>query len=784
MEKNLKPREHMKISETDEYRAIEAMRSVVNRNLLIGSSKIIFNKMFPENDRKQLFQKEVGVETRAQHPTSKYSDSEKNIAALAYNTLGFVSDNPEKRREYERSPYDLRDFRISYFNSPSTFINRLNALPILGDMEGVSMVEIMPRAGRSKEHKKMDRKKHSKILGAAVTRDIIRMAIKTPDLYLKLVKRDIDYFHKVDKRINLDTLKGEKNYINLKQKIETFNEKGKKELEQMKSEGKEITPFDRDKRTITIPGQTLHALASGIEYAKYITLFAYLHDSQTPALADTVMKGKKRFPGQNNINFSEDAKLKTEIRDMIYKSKSEDIKRLFNNFGLNKKFFVAQVRSMCEENDDTLGGMLIKNKRKKGYSEKGGWEKLSEGYPAFDRDQVAGTVANMEDRANLHLPGGFRHSYRTDENWKMPVGSFTERLQLLAYAMARNMSKSDLETELRKKLRIQGIKNPDLQNTILQNIAITAEEFEYGPNFRLRELPNGEIVPVALNPGSLKRLLHSFSTLTYFHYQGDQRSSYETLIQDILTSIHAYQKKFAPDNPSLDPEMTDILKIFIERSDRGALAVLRADYPVLAHIIENYFQKGVRITEEELPSYLDSIRDEGKQALVSRANFYAVDQKRGTLVEDEIDSNKSPTPYLEIIRMRKKKDGTGRIENPQSLPNRLDEVKKLEKEKLYYVIALDHTDTLRLKSELKKTKSIYKNIITRALRYWMMDLRVGNTIITNPLSGEFLLPHERPGISYEEALETLEQKEGMPVGIGSDYQIIASAQFEELHSSD
>lgn len=782
MEKVVTHSERMRVPEADEYRAIEAMRSVINRDLLVGTSKIIFNKLFPASEKKQLFPREAGLETRAQNPTSKYNDSEKSVASLAYNALGFLSDKKEKRPEHERSKYDLRDFRISYLNSPNTYINRLNALPIMSDMQGVSMAAIMPNIGSSKEYIKMDREKHSRILGAAVTRDIIRMAVKTPDLFLKLVKRDMHYYHKIDNRIKLDLMKGEKNLIHLKEKIIDFNEKGRKELEQMKLEGKTITQQDSDTRNINVPPETLKALASGIEYAKYVTLFAYLHDSQTPALADTIMKGKKRFPGQVNINFSEDARLKKEIHEII-NSKSEDIKRIFNNFGLSKKFFEAQVRSMCEENDDTLGGMLIKNKRKKGYIDKGGWDALQDGYPAFDRDQVAGTIANMEDRANLHLPGGFRHTYKTDHDWDTPIGSFTERLQLMTYAMARNMDKKELEAELRKKLRAQGIKNPKLQETILQGISITAEEFEYGPNFRLRELPNGEIVPVALNPGSLKRLLHSFATLTYFHYQGDHRSAYETLIQDILTSIHAYQKlpEQQKTNPSNDPEMTDILRTFIERSDRGALTVLRDMYPVLLHIITNYLPKGVRITEKELPMYLNLVRKEGKQALVSRANFYSVDQKRGTLVEDELDPNTTPTPYLEIIRRKKRSDKTGRDENPHSLPNRLDEIKKLEGDKLYYVIPLDHTDKLRLKNELKKMKGVYRDITTRALKYWMMDLHVGEEIIQNSLNQEFLLPNEKVGVSYAETRAKKEKSDGIAVSLGLDYDLLALAQSEELY---
>lgn len=718
--------ESFKRTEANEKKCIEAMRSVIKRGSLFGTSNIIFNTLFPETSPVETYKHEA----LGQHPTTKYSPEEKLIAELALNELGLISDKPEKRKGVQLSPYDEPEHHIAYVPKKGAYLNRLNELPILNDMSGVTMVEAMPHVGQENERKKTDRKKHSKILGAAVTRDIIRMAIKTPELFLKLAKMDVKRLQAVDPKIKDDVLSGKYTSNTFANDIQKLREAG-----------------------VSVTDQTYEALTVALEYAKYITLFAYLHDSQTPALADIIMKAKGRFKGQDSIDFSEDTELRKNIHNIINNSKIESIGALFNNFHLSKRFFVAEVMSMCQENDNTLGGMLIKNKRKEGYIEKGGSSEFA-GKAAFDRDQVAGTRTNIEDRANLYLPGGFQHSYKKDAEWRTPIGSFTERLQLLAYAMARNLGKEELEAELRRELSKQGFKKKPVQDDILKNVAIMAEEFEYGPNFTLRELPTGEIVPVALDPGALKRLLNAFATLTYFHYQGDQRSAYESLIQDIITSIHAYQKEFWLSSPSANKEMTHILSTFIERSDRGALTMLAKNYPVLKHIIEQYLPKGMRVTERELPAVMDAINAEGNFALVSPAAFFPVDQKSGTLVEDELE-NRTPKPYLEIIRH--KKNGQKREFNPNSLPNRLDALTQLANEPLFYVIKLTPTDVTRLKHQIKETPTAaYRDITTRALRYWMMDLPVSGQIITNPLAEEFSLLGERTSSNTTYAIEDVQ----------------------------
>lgn len=738
-------------TEANERKCIEAMRSVVKRGTLFGTSSIIFNTLFPETTPVETYKHEALV---GQHPTTKYTPEEKLVAELALNELGLISDKPEKRKGPQISPYDEPEHHIAYVPKKGVYLNRLNELPILNDMSGVTMVEAMPHVGQDNERKKTDRKKHSKILGATVTRDIVRMAIKTPELFLKLAKMDVKRLQAIDPKIKDDVLSGKYTSNTFANDIQKLREAG-----------------------VGVTDETYEALTVALEYAKYITLFAYLHDSQTPALADIIMKAKKRFKGQDSIDFSEDIELRKNIHSIINNSKIDSIGALFNNFHLSKRFFIAEVMSMCQENDNTLGGMLIKNKRKKGYVEKGGSVELA-GKAAFDRDQVAGTRTNIEDRANLYLPGGFQHSYKKDAEWRTPIGSFTERLQLLAYAMARNMGKEELEVELRRELAKQGFKKKSIQDDILKNVAIMAEEFEYGPNFTLRELPTGEIIPVALDPGALKRLLYSFATLTYFHYQGDQRSAYEALIQDVLTTIHAYQKEFGISSPS-NSDITLILSTFIERSDRAALAMLGRNYPLLKHIIENYLSKGMRVTEKELPTLLDSINNEGNFALISRAPFFPVDQKKGTLVEDELDLNKTPTPYLEIIRY--KKNGQKRDVNPNSLPNRLDALAGLASEKLFYVIKLTHTDVARLKRQLKQTPTAsYRDITTRALRYWMMDIPANGQIITNALAAQFPLLGENNAGTMGDAPK---DDEKLSADLSQNLSYLNQAQQEALAGS-
>lgn len=194
--------ESFKRTEANEKKCIEAMRSVIKRGSLFGTSNIIFNTLFPETSPVETYKHEA----LDQHPTTKYSPEEKLIAELALNELGLISDKPEKRKGVQLSPYDEPEHHIAYVPKKGAYLNRLNELPILNDMSGVTMVEAMPHVGRENERKKTDRKKHSKILGAAVTRDIIRMAIKTPELFLKLAEMDVKRLQAVDPKIKDDVL--------------------------------------------------------------------------------------------------------------------------------------------------------------------------------------------------------------------------------------------------------------------------------------------------------------------------------------------------------------------------------------------------------------------------------------------------------------------------------------------------------------------------------------------------------------------------------------------------
>lgn len=722
------------------------MHAMVDRSRLTGSEAIVFNALFPAETRPEVFR----LEAVQQNPLVEYSSDEKKAANYALGLFGFTSSKDRKYKGDE----DMPELRIAYNGVSGAPLTHLNHLPFMAILEDTGQTD--PRLPKKSGQKngpstKMTRKDHSKHMASMVVRDVMRMAIKTPDLFINRVAADMRRYTRLMDDPNHQAPDMEGDYYRTK-----IDQKVKAGYLQNLSET-QVT-----------------AMATALEYAKYLALFAYLHDERTPAWGDIIMKAGQRFPGQTKVDYSEDETLARDI-DAMTQDLDTGIPQYLEQFRMDREFFVAFARSLASENDSCLGGILMKSKRKNGFVEKGGPAELAN-LQSFDEDQVSGTVANMQDLAAKILPGGFRymHKLRSDVPSSrarpliQPIGSFHERLQILMYALSTNMTCDQLTSQCRRA----GIPP--------ERVFIAAEEFQIGPNFLLTETPTstGEILPVSLDPGSLKRVMEAFAALTYFHYQSDQRSAVETFVQDIFTVIHDYQmvgasRSLQPINRG--PLRTEILSLTLERSDYGLTQMFNETVPLLPYVVRELFPQADRLNEAELRAEVDRLQADGKNFLVSRATMRPLKEKNmkpGSLTvtaEGKLDG------YLEVINRRLNRKTNQVEDHPHSLPNRLRlAAENLEGQDFYFLFELDSP---RLDGLLKRIEMMpspeYRNLIKRAIRYWTLDLALRDgTVLSNPLArnDRLRLLHEDPD------LDLLDQQDAN----NADLLYLMSAQQEEL----
>ncbi len=716
-----RPSHHKEYNHTPETRQVEILRTFIHRERLTGSAAVVFNAMFPE-------QMPVGIFNPAsirQHEAVTYTEEQKKVASHALRLFGYISS--KTRRDSYIGDEDLPELRIAFsghFGAPTTHLNKLACVTLLGDQGQTSPMSPSRPVKNRERQSKITRKDHSKHLASMVIRDLVRMAIITPDLFITRVIEDM-------KRYGVGEGNGLPAFI-----TPTYYQE---ELHKMV-----------ETHEISITQSQMQALALALEYGKYMALYAYLHDERTPAWGDTVMKAKKRFPGQTSLDYSEDEVLHQEIEDMCGDDNT-GIPGFLKYFKMDTRFFVTMAKSLAKENDACLGGYLMKSKRKVGYHIKGGPPAL-ESRASFDEDQISGTAANMMDLAKQILPGGYRHIYKKTTSVSKPnqpslmaaelpdypIGSFYERLQLLSYALIKGITREQLVRFCTKH------KIPP------KRVFIAAEEFQVGPNFRLMNHlfeDRQEILPITLHPRSLKRMLESFSALTYFHYQSDRRSATETLVQDILTTIHNWQiTKIQPDNTAMKKRFTDIVKMAMHRSDYGYSQMLKDEIPIIPFIYKELFSRARRISSTELMERRQTALANGYHVMISRAQVYPIEGsslKPGSLTLTQKGEVK---PYIEVIDKRLNPITMDTEENPTSLPKRLQSAAAaLHAEDYYYYIEFDDTILSMLSSLIKKSPtSEIQDLVKRALRYWTLDLVVENQIVTNPLSlhPDLLLTHE------------------------------------------
>lgn len=713
--------ETLSSEERKDLAAIGRLRGFIERGRLFGVQETVFNSLFPEQkalDKKSLF----SVEKISQHSEVEYTEPEKQIARSILDDFGWAKEKDQPIR----GRFDMPQLNIAYNNRDGAITTQLNSLEFMKRQDAIGMADMNLQSGEKGVYK-MTRGQHVRHMASLVFRDILRAGIKTPDELIARINEDF-------KRYGFDSaIVGNKNTHHVQKAL--------------REAGVGVN-FLSDVQK--------HALSVGLEYAKYLVIFAYIHDERTPAWGDIIMKASGRFAGQLSITYSEDAELAAHIEKMIGLDgplgKDTGLAGVIKEQGLNPQLLAHIVRSLAREGDSCLGGMLMKNKRKSVFEVQhpelaAQLRAMNAIYPkkndedpgklgaSFDEDQTSGTIANLFDIADQILPGGFGYIPRDYEvkSRPLPLGSYYERLAILAYAVATGKTKEDIRQFCKKN------------NIDEQRLYIARDEFHVGPNFKLQAVAElgGEILPVGIDPGAIKRLMYAFATLTYFHYQSDQRSGLERLLQDIITSVHEQQvvhNRTHVDTHLGSPDESQILKTFLNTTDEGASMELTKTIPALLHIKSNLLSRFSRVSAEELGTKVADITSQGNFYLISQADIYPVDTKPGTLTRDD---ERNVKPYQDVIRKKKLTQQEGFDSLPQLLASLSD---KLKKGSFYHVIELSPEDVDELKREVEKTNPPHmREIVKRAIRYWTLDLpRPGhlNPISNKAMRAQFMLAGE------------------------------------------
>lgn len=729
-----------------EWESVMKLRQFVNREdpNLFGSNKLIFNSLFPPvqfgDMRKSLFH----IETISQHKEVEYTESEKALSREILAEFGWTKSYGEedvKKKGIRVGRFDMPHLYIAYNDKPEALTTHLNKLEFMKRQDALGMTEPTLQQQEGGPYK-MTRGQHVRHMASFMFRDILRAAIKQPKLLTQLIFTDMMRYG-YTKEQTLDLLGGKNN---------------------------SLISRSQKNADIEITKDQYEALDFALEYAKYLVIFAYIHDERTPAWGDAIMKGRARFPGQTDIKYSEDKKLAEDIEIMIglddTTGDDTGLPGVIKAFGLDKQFLSTIVKSLSSESDSCLGGILMKNKRKQPfernnpqlgqalrqigavYKEPGveitGDEKLG---AVLDEDQTSGTISNLYDIASQLLPGGMHYIPKkadgsSPDEQKTPYGTFYDRLSLLAFALATGKTKQDI---------VDYCESHDIDPA---RVFIARDEFHIGANFELQSIPelNGEILPVGIDPGSIKRLMYAFATLTYFHYQSDSRSGQERLIQDIITAIHDNQLMHAhlhADHHLGSVDESELLSMFLNTTDEGAAQRLETTIPLLPYIKNHLLSNFSRITTEEVASRIEEIKQRGNYFMISEASMFPVDTKAGTLTKQ---ADGRVAGYLEVIGRRRGQDAL----NPDSLTMLLHNTEnEIKSNRFFHVLELTEDQVNLMMIKIGKTKSKkMQEIQKRALRYWTLDLQIGpNTVSDTRLREKFILEGETLNLPLQEQNE-------------------------------
>lgn len=492
----------------------ERLRLICDPELLSPYWQGIFDRLFPN----ELPPAEFDPESVDRSPLTKFTPSQKNLHKQLLNSFGFESP----KLIATTNPLHVEELNIGFTEDRNALANRMNELPLIQRLGDLGQTDPQLKTTPERLRLKMTRLQHSQDFARSVIMTNLRLAIDDPELYSMRVKEDMQRYG----ILSAEYL-GQRTEFSLSINSDSKNIVDKYAEIYFRRKKKQPEPQVKQK--------IMEALYLAYEYGKYMVFYAYIHDLKTTALGDAVMKmrpGEKQKGLTDSKNpekpFSEDEELKNFFNDLLDNAET-GFEAIARDFGLNKDLLRVMVKSLASEGDPCLPGFLMKDKHKYPDIVVKNFPWLREKIQSFDHDQRSGTRTNIAEIASEYFPGGFKH---ISHEHMLPVGSFEDRLRLLAYMIATGMTKEEL-TQLLHKLHV----NPD-------DIFIAAEEFDFGPNIKLQSvaLPDEtgvyheEILPVALDARAVERIALLFNMLTIFYYNSEERAGIEKIFQDMLGS--------------------------------------------------------------------------------------------------------------------------------------------------------------------------------------------------------------------------------------------------------
>jgi hypothetical protein len=654
----------------------------------------MFTTLFPESLPPKSFNKEsVG------HPEEvELSKGEREIRRVLIRKLGW-----ESVRKKQPDEQDVPEIHLGYTHEAGAIVTMLNNLPDVDRMKGIAQTE--PRSNLIDQTKreglrvpKRTLHNHVNHCGYGAAKTNIRLAMHNPDLYLERVQRDMAEFEFQYEQMQKDE---DPNSIARR----SFAIKPSKETYALVDSLLQANVIPPEKQNNPKYRQ---AIAVAYEYQKYMSVFAVLHDVESPGWKDVFMKTKARVPGQKPADTSEDTEL-MRIFDMYYlQYQLGDIRKAH---GLDADLLRTMVVQLASEDSPTLSGYLLKDKRKH-FTERSEYDFIPKGQ-GFDEDQRSGTDTNASDIVNWFLPGGFRHIPREEIH---PLGSFEERMRLLAYAAATGLSKEVLE----KTLKDVGI-DPSL-------VYIASEEMAVGANLVLREYKGthkdgtegSEILPVAVVPGDVKRVSMMFNFLHMYFYVGEKRITMETATQDAIA--------YGLGNGKIRQST------FTNRTDLEAAKQLNKITPALPWFhADPELNANARVLSEREASLIVQKDGSIPHMLMIKVDTYpeVIFEKSGTLVEDD---QGTILPYLDVIQQKREARRAGDVTiHPESLRARFANVRKaLEKGPWYYAIPVNPAQQVELQSLLGGVQ----DPMVEMLKLWTEPLEIDGKTVRFPLRDE------------------------------------------------
>ncbi|NMB57397.1 hypothetical protein GYA19_05695 [Candidatus Beckwithbacteria bacterium] len=639
----------------EEKAQLERLRGLIQYDHLPIYMRVILETLLPPDFDIKPFDPASILESE---PTF-LDERDRKIRRDLMGKLGFMSPSRKGTLDSRDIPHlgvamseDNATLAGALFNSPDLF--RLFAV---GQVEPLASFENIEQG----KHPVDSRGQHSFNMAYFAAKTNFRLALLNPDLYKKRVAKDIEVLRKAF---------GLADHVGFKISSQTLD---------LINEYKD-----------NLSGSQYLALAYAYEYSKLIILYAVLHDFETPAYGDIVMRAE-------TVAYSEDERL---VQSIDYILQGRYLSQVLEKFDVPKELLLAYVKSLASECSPTLLGYLMKDKRRFNQTVLDNIPHLRElkDKSGFDHDQISGTMLNLVRLADSLLPQKTVQG-REGAKLKMPIGSLDERLRFLFYAQAMGWTRDEVIAQCFKA----GVDR--------ERLYINADEILVGYDLTLREIDfdgNSEIMLVCVKPGSLKRALTAFYLLTLLDYQGPFRAPVERLVKDLI-------------NKGIESEEVN-LDLFLSRDDNSASLQLRKlGLGVIPHVLENFLDKGKIYTKGELDSQIDS-NTTTSDSLAKKIFLYRklksgevlaqFNPKYGSITQRDDGS----VGFIgDILRLQR---GTDEISD-KSLSARFDrliETMKQHGEDFYYVIVFSQKDYQSLLEALSATKGKY--FVEQVFREW------------------------------------------------------------------